>query len=266
MNIQKSSLNSYNAPTFGHWNRSVYKNTPSGFKQLIHRNDTSFFRYIKNAQDGNSRNYWDSLIKYIGQKYANTPKVNVYNYACSDGSEPYSFLMSMMTNFTENICNKFGTIQARDYDVEAINKAKIGIYSVIQKEFERILECTNHREKRFFEILDSNFDSEKNYNIYKLSPKNILTSKIDFKVANILKDYKNIKKKNCIVSAKNFWPYLKEDIPILAEKLSKQMGENSLLILGDFDRRGCYNFNIDICRLLISKGFKTTPIDMVFEK
>ena len=44
------------------------------------------------------------------------------------------------------------------------------------------------------------------------------------------------------------------------------MAENSLLILGDFDERGCRNFNIEIVRLLIKKGFKKTPIDMVFEK
>ena len=266
MNIQNISLNNHKKISFGHWNRTVYRNTVSGFQEVVHRNDTSFFRYLKNAQDGNSKNYWDSLVQYIGQKYANTPKVNVYNYACSDGSEPLSLLASLMTNFSENFCKKFGIIQARDYDKEAIKNAKKGIYNVYQNEFERIQKCTKHREKDFFNILDNSFNSEKNYITYKISPKEILTSKINFKVANILKDYKNIKKNNSIVSAKNFWPYLKKDIPVLVENLSKQMGENSLLILGDFDERGCRNFNIEIVRLLIKKGFKKTPIDMVFEK
>ena len=124
MNIQNISLNNHKKISFGHWNRTVYRNTVSGFQEVVHRNDTSFFRYLKNAQDGNSKNYWDSLVQYIGQKYANTPKVNVYNYACSDGSEPLSLLASLMTNFSENFCKKFGIIQARDYDKEAIKNAK----------------------------------------------------------------------------------------------------------------------------------------------
>ena len=266
MNIQSISLNKNNNVNFGYWNRTVYKKTICGFQEVVHRNDTSFFRYLKNAQDGDSKNYWDSLIKYIGQKYANTPKVNVYNYACSDGSEPISLLASLKTHFSELFCKKFGIIQARDYDKEAIKRAKSGIYNVYQKEFENIKECTNNKEEDFFNILERNFDYENDYITYKISPKKTLTSQIDFKVADILKDYKNIEKTNSIVSAKNFWPYLEKDIPALVEKLSKQMGENSLLILGDFDQRGCFYHNIDITRLLIKKGFKKTTIDMVFEK
>ena len=89
---------------------------------------------------------------------------------------------------------------------------------------------------------------------YKLRP--CIRHNIKYSVANILEDYKNIKPNNSIVSARNFWPYLRADKQKeLADKLSKQLRENSLLITGDFDNSYIYQ-RTGISKLVQDYGFK----------
>ena len=94
-----------------------------------------------------------------------------------------------------------------------------------------------------------------------------MTTKVDFKVSNLLHDYKRIEPENSIVFARNFWPYLKEDAITLAKKLASRMGENSTLILGRFDTYGCEWFGIDIIKELVTRGFsQANDTGFVFNK
>ena len=63
-------------------NREVY-NADNKFQ---YKTTTYFFRADTD---------WDALSNYLCQKYADVDKVNVICHACSNGMEPYSFLMHM---------------------------------------------------------------------------------------------------------------------------------------------------------------------------
>ena len=238
--------------SFNAWEREVFKVPKNSFiKELKHRNDTSFFR------DGV---FWKNLIYHLLYKYNKTPKVNVYNYACSDGSEPYTFLMSLIANYGMENTEKFLPIKARDYDSAAIEKAKSHEYTLRSYELKMMDIFTMGKSEMFFDFYKSDND-------VMALPKEILTSNVDFKVSNIMNDYKKIKPQNSIVFARNFWPYLKEDAITLVKKLSSQMGANSTLILGRFDVYGCEWCGIDIVQELVSRGFKKSQsMECVFNK
>jgi len=248
----KTQQSNPNQKTFKAWNRTVYKFAKDNFtEELKHRNDTYFFR------DGA---FWNNLSCFLLNKYHNTPKVNVYNYACSDGSEPYTFLMSMISNYGVESVEKFVPIRAFDYDSKAIAKAKSMSYTIEPNEQKAIDELTFNQAETFFKYQDYG-------NSITARPKPILTTKVDFKVSNLLHDYKRIEPENSIVFARNFWPYLKEDAITLAKKLASRMGENSTLILGRFDTYGCEWFGIDIIKELVTRGFsQANDTGFVFNK
>ena len=73
MQIYPIQKNEYkiNYPSFTRWRREAYVFN----KGMIHRNDTHFFR---------ETHAWLDLISFIEKKFKNIPRINVYNYGCSD--------------------------------------------------------------------------------------------------------------------------------------------------------------------------------------
>ena len=112
--MQISSINTINynsRPTFMSWEREV-RNAKKG---VINRNNTCFFR---------EKDLFYRLTKLLSESFENVPKVNVYCFGCSDGSEAFSFIMSMLSLKEETTPQKFLPIIARDIDSVAIEKAK----------------------------------------------------------------------------------------------------------------------------------------------
>jgi len=122
-NIQTISYcNSANSPNFKSWTREVlHKNSDQFVKRVKHRNDTWLFRDCLD---------WKRFGKFIVDKYKDVPKVNVINYACSNGSEAYTFLMEMFCHNDFDTAMKFTPILAKDYDQKAIDYAQSGIIRI----------------------------------------------------------------------------------------------------------------------------------------
>lgn len=266
-NIQNSSLNVTNI-NFKGFQRTITK--PN--KGLLYRNDTWFFR---------NEGFWNDLTTFLKEKYKHIPKVNVYNYGCSDGSEPLSFVMKILAYNDKDLEKKFLPITAKDIDEFVIKKAKSKDYFFLkQEERDKINLFTNGQFKKFFSEIDTTLNgcfAYANPNLY---------NHINFSVADIKKDFKNIKPENSIVFVRNFWPYIKPErriINTIKKTLNKNSDEitenrkarleilknlfshlekNSLIIIGDFDEKQIYNFEQEIQ----DAGFKKTTLKYVFEK
>lgn len=257
MNIQP--LNIYSNQTFTSSDRIVYKNlggefsNPYNTNNIKHRNTTYFYR-----QDTD----WDMLRKFLINKYKNTDKVNTYCYACSDGSEPYTFIMDLKMNAPEQ-ADKFLPIIAKDYDSYIINLAKSNTIYVADLEKMELCRKSKENFNRFFgkdDILDKRNNSLGR--VYKINKE--LSDNVSFEVCNILDDIENIKPNNSIIFCKNFWHYLgsNQKINELAQKLYYRLGENSVVILGkyDFDK-------MVPCDAMLYAGFNlTNPSLRIFEK
>lgn len=217
--------------------------------QVINRNSTMFFRTDFN---------WDKFITYLAEKYKNQHKVNVYCYACSDGSEPYSLAMGLISKLGEG-AKKFFPIIAKDKDGFFLNQARMGLLDLEEMDVFEIMNRTNRLASDFLDGIPKNF-SENDKFTCKI--KDILKNTVTFEQADVLTDIGKIERDNAVVMFRNAWPYLsKQDRETLAKKLNQRLGENSILAIGDFDTR------VSGCRSdIIKSGFIPIDIEHCYEK
>ena len=231
--------------TFGSYRREVTKRKL--FKEaLSHRNDTSFFR---------DNRLWTNLTGLLENKFKNAQKVNVYSYGCSEGSEAYTFVMSILAKL-EDKKEKYLPVIAKDFDPHVIDLAKKrGQYFLTNTEIATINENARSFYNRFFQEICPNFAYVSDE----------LYDNVRFSVADINKDYKNIEPENSVVFVRNFWPYLKDDNARigLLNKLYNQLAPGSLMIIGLFDRVGT---DYAINEMIEKVGFRPTSVEYVYEK
>lgn len=256
--IYKQSHNNNYATNFKAWQREVLKKSchinfiehpvtgaqiPQKIKEVQHRNDTLFFR------DGS---FWNKLVDFFATKYKDVSKVNVYDYACSNGSEAYTFIMSLLSRLDENFVKKFFPILAKDYDSYAIEVAQENNLPISEAEIADINMLTGGQFTRFFGAGKS-FDK---WGTGYYPARNELKDNVVFTQADILEDYKNINPTNSIVFARNFWPYLTGENQIrLAKNLYKQLDKNATVVIGQYDLMDI-RFTKQADDLLRNAGFK----------
>ena len=253
MKLQSVQNNLYNNTlSFKSWDREVYKPAKNGYiSDLHHRNDTRFFR---------DSEFWAQFSHFLVNTYKDTPKVNVYSYGCSDGSEPYTFVMRMLSMYPEAEAKKFLPVIAKDYDKAAIKRAlEREEYLIEPYEKADIEYYTKECYKRFFHTNKSHGSCE------YASVKDELFNNVKFNIANIEKDYKKIIPDNSVVMARNFWPYIESwsQRQKVLNNLGSRLGEKSFLVIGAYDQKGTY-WKID--NQILEAGFKRTNLPFVFEK
>lgn len=255
MNIQAINNTYYNKkPSFRSWEREVY----SAKKGVINRNNTCFFR------DGI---FFEKLTKMLSEKFTLTPKVNVYCYGCSDGSEAFSFIIKMLTTLEEDNPKKFFPVIAKDIDNIAIQKALHNDYKITNDEKFSINKFTENQFERFFYQPQNTMNNNSEQMRVRVNTE--LYDYVDFQVGDILKDYKNIEPKNSVVFARNFWPYIK-DYNIRTgffKDLYKHLDFGSYFIIGDFDKRGIgYMLQGNLEKDILKTGFRPTEVKNVYVK
>ncbi|MBS4536257.1 protein-glutamate O-methyltransferase CheR [Clostridium sp. D2Q-14] len=159
---------------------------------------------------------WDILgNKIIPNLLSRKKKLKVWSSACSTGEEPYSIVM-LLSKFIDldNI-----SILATDIDNEAINKAKIGLYS--EKSLKELP----------IEFRDKYFD--KIENTYKI--KDIIKNKVTFKKMNLLSDPYP---KDCdLILCRNVMIYFTEEIKsIMYEKFYNALTDIGVLFVGSTEQ------------------------------
>lgn len=133
------------------------------FNEFINYLTINVSEFYRNA------NQWDILRdSVIPQLLKNQSNLKVWSAACSTGEEPYTIVM-VLSNFFPLSKIK---IQAFDIDEEAIDKAKLGIYS--EKSITNVPE--EFKTKYFTKIGNS----------YKISDE--IKKCVEFKKFNLLKD------------------------------------------------------------------------------
>ena len=198
---------------------------------------------------------WESLVRFLCQKYKNVSHVNFINHACSCGMEPFSFVISLMLYAPENI-KKFTPILAKDINPENILMAKKGYCGASTDDFMRIHGITKGRYKDFFNMKKDN----KTDGLFTMYPKKVLTDKVVFEEGDIFKDIENIPEDNTFLSCRNFWAYLPyEKKDELARRLSERLKPSSTLLVGHHDTT-CGGVD----KILIKNGFEKCKIENDF--
>jgi len=216
------------------YNRELQKNVSFSTKpdvRMIVSNSTEFFR-------GDVP--WRQLGKIFTQQFK-FGKVNIYDFACSDGSEAYSIAIALIEQLGERRAQRFFPIVATDVDPEIIQMANSGVIKASDNDL-----CAMHR-------IFKNFDEKKYFDITRINakesilrPKKILTKNVIFKQASALESLNEVEKKqNNIILARNFWKYLSaSETAKTSWELANKANEKTLLMIGsyDFTSAGKYPF------------------------
>ena len=250
MQIQRINYNTQ--PTFGLWRRNVI--VPS--KGIVNRNDTRFFR---------DDFFFHDLTRLLSEKFKDVSKVNVYCYGCSDGSEPFSFAMSMLTSQEEKNPQKFLPIVAKDIDPVAIEKIVNNNYEISNDERSDIKFYTYGQYKRFF---IAPYDDSKTRGLTPVFVKDELYDSVDFGLGDIFEDYKGINPKNTVVMARNFWPYVEDHRKVekFLKDLYNHLESGSFFVTGEYDHLGIAYKLGDFKRDITRAGFKPTYLKYVYVK
>ena len=244
MKISPININrqSYKPSSKGN-NREVYNQ--SG--KFLYKTTTYFFRDDLN---------WSNFVDLLKEKYKTTPKINIINHACSNGQESYSLVIKLMQKLGKEV-EKFLPIQAKDIDIDNIASAIRGHLGIKLHDIYRINSYTNNNITTYF-----NYGEASNPNSdLVLIPKENIKDKVIFNQSDILKDSDKKLPNNTILLCRNLWPYLKlTDREMLAQKLWKNFGKNSLLAIGDFDDKS------NTAQLLKKQGFVETGVSRVYTK
>lgn len=247
MNIQRIAYMPVKQNHFG----SAVRTTKNENNQ-VNKNDTWFFRIDLE---------WDKYADYLIEKYKNQDKVNVYCYACSDGSEPYSLAMILISKLGYEGAQKFFPIKARDIDDYYFSRVERGKIAVNQDDLDRIKQKT--KENNTFITSLSNYitDCDSNLREAHLSPELIDT--VTFEKGDLREDIKDLPKSNTVLMFRNAWAYLSlEDRQRLIKDITRKLDSTSLFLVGCHDDK----HTPEILKYLRQHQFKETGINYCFEK
>lgn len=198
--------------------------------QIIYKNTSCFFR---------DDLIWHNLADLIETKYKNTPKVNVYNFACSEGAEPFSLAMMLLEKFGKEKAGKFFPIIASDIDANILENPQKGIIRLSRTDLFNLEDNLGKNVSNYIQhdnnFIFSDFLEER---LCTGHVKPVIKDAIIFKKADIKQEIKNIQKNNSIILCRNFWPYIKDSERCkLVSDLYNAMGENTICIIGEFDKK-----------------------------
>lgn len=251
MKINSISMQTKNNYSFKSNRRDVFASSDNS--NLKYSNYTYFFR--RDLSDKDSINTWFDFRKFIADFYNLAKKVNVYNFASSDGSEDYSLIVSLLEELGNN-AKKFFPIKAYDLDSYIVNLAKNAKIGCDWYDIRSINANTNNCLEKYFNLSERRDIKP----FFLISPKDEIKDCVNFSVANLMDKVDEIEQSNSLVMCRNVWKYIDEtDRKILIEKLSNKLKSTSALVIGEFDLIR----EVAVDKKLVESGFKRVS-DFVF--
>ena len=209
----------------------------------LNRNSTEFFR---DDMD------WENFPTLLSDKYKAEDKVNIYCYACSDGSEPFSIAMLLISRFGKEGARKFLPIIAVDNDDYYLEEARKGRVKISGCDAGVIADNTDGNYKNYINI---DFDDDETIDdlpCCSAKVKNFIRDAVVFKQGDIRKDISKLHKKNTVLMFRNACEYMDvKDRKDLAKKIKDNLGKNSMLIMGEVDK----NSYVGMPKVLFEQGF-----------
>ena len=192
-------------------------------KKIKYRNNTYFFRSDLN---------WSRVIDNITE--GDIPK-KIYCYACSDGSEPYSIAIGLISKLGWEKAQKYFPIIAGDIDEEMVNTAKKGELKLRKED---IIKIKRYEKKSGIKFLKKYYaNGEDNFSFTGVLSDE-LKSCVDFKVRDICQEANDIDYKNSVIFFRNALPYLsKQNRDMLLATFARNLNDTTAIVVGAFDFR-----------------------------
>lgn len=205
-------------------------------------NNTWMFR-----EDLNWRAFADFQISHFKDK----EKVNIIQFASSDGSEGYTQIISLLENSKRKDVSKFFPIQAYDIDDFIIAKVRSGEISLGDKDIARLRSNSIQRSKYFIRKPSEFMPDDIYKRILQINPDEIFGSMESFKVSDKLRDKIIFKQgdmfnllpkikddSNTVLLCRNILGYFYEEpekIEAFIKAASNVLKKGSVFAIGDLD-------------------------------
>ncbi len=160
---------------------------------------------------------WDVLIKEIFPRImeSNKGRLNVWSSASSTGEEPYSLVMALSNYFPLRDIK----VMATDIDEEAMNKAKVGLYS--EKSLENL--PTDFKNKYFKKVENSFVISDE------------IKKCVEYKKMDLLKD--RFPTNMDLIVCRNVMIYFTEEAKeLLYKKFHDSLKDHGILFVGSTEQ------------------------------
>ena len=219
--ISKVFSPNYNNISFGSVMRTVYNNNNT--ENIKYRNNTSMFRIDLD---------WNLVIDKIVE--GEMPR-KIYCYACSDGSEPYSIAIGLISKLGWNKAQKYFPIIAKDVDEKMINLAKTGKINLSEIDTDKIKTYQEEADVKFFESISPKYNEDEFGFIGKISDK--LRECVQFDVGDICDDARDFDYNNTVIFFRNAMPYLpKEKRDMLLATFARNLNDKTAIVIGEYDK------------------------------
>lgn len=192
---------------------------------------------------------WNKLSLFEKKNFQDKPKVNIVQFASSDGSEAYTQIMSILENKPRLDDSKFFPIMAYDIDSEVVKAAKSGFLNT--QPYDRLnLKMNVGDYEKYFSQTDGilNIQGDKhlcgkkdrfNKGFKALKANKILTDKVVFHNDDMYRILGQLRdNSNTILMCRNVLGYFDEHQAELFTKLvSFKLKSGSLFLIGEHDTR-----------------------------
>lgn len=219
---------------------------------IKNRNVTCFFRDDLD---------WPVFVDKLINRYKNADKVNVHCFACSDGSEPFSLAMSLLSKLGGKKARKFFPIKASDKDAVILRKPKAGIGEMMESDSWDVNFITRQPSNKFF-VQTGKKRWVEDVNVFPVKFHKNVTDAIKFKQADVNKEITTVSGDNSVIMARNFLPYLEPaEQNKFIDEVWKRLGKNSLFVCGDYDMKV-----LNTCIKDFAKKFRPSETQFCYEK
>ncbi len=184
---------------------------------------------------------WFELVEFINKNFADKPKVQSYSIAASDGSEAYTYAISVMDRLPKEVWLKYLPVYASDIDAEVIKAAQTGKINLKDSDI-WIMDESLKRPTEYFKCCGNALKIENDLHDAELvskayEPIPILKNAVKFEQDDILHKISSIKDEgNSVILCRNVTPYLGQSyVKAIVKKVNQILQKGSLFIIGEFD-------------------------------
>lgn len=177
---------------------------------------------------------WKDFIKYQIEHFKDKKKVNIIQFGASDGSEAYTYIMSLLEYPNYKNTEKFYPIKSYDISEKMVNNATQGFINITPED-EEAMNKMNIRPKKYFERPETHPYSYAPNQLFVAKP--VLQKKVNFNQGDMFKLLPQIKdESNTILLCRNCLGYFPEKFDNFIEQASKILKKGSLFVIGNLER------------------------------
>lgn len=176
---------------------------------------------------------WENFIRYQTELFKDKDRINIVQYGASDGTEAYTYLMSIFEYADEKDLQKFSQIKAYDIKDSMVGLASGGYINILPRDEER-MNILGIGFSKYFRAVETEPPSYGSQTLYSVKPN--LRHRVDFRQGDMFELIPKVQDdSNTVLLCRNCLGYFHDQpqkVYSFIQTAAKVLKENSLLVIG----------------------------------